>query len=134
MSDQVTKSVEELSVEEWPFLHVVKNKRSRVRSVEKRVSSVKKQEYEVKGGDTICISKQLVTSGEDSVEAAAQGYGRGGQGYGREPETRDGGKGFGRAYVIRQRQLHGGPIGHHHVAPDDVTIWTYMVDRAVKKN
>ncbi|KAF5793921.1 hypothetical protein HanXRQr2_Chr08g0322341 [Helianthus annuus] len=133
MSDQVTKSVEELSVEEWPFLHVVKNKRSRVRWVEKRVSSVKKQEYEVKGGDTICISK-LVTSGEDSVEAAAQGYGRGGQGYGREPETRDGGKGFGRAYVIRQRQQHGGPIGHHHVVPDDVTIWTYMVDRAVKKN
>ncbi|KAJ0763586.1 hypothetical protein HanPI659440_Chr08g0282781 [Helianthus annuus] len=129
MSDQVTKSVEELSVEEWPFLHVVKNKRSRVRSVEKRVSSVKKQEYDqVKGGDTICIS------GEDSVEAAAHGYGRGGQGYGREPETRDGGKGFGRAYVIRQRQQHGGPIGHHHVVPDDVTIWTYMVDRAVKKN
>ncbi|KAJ0537649.1 hypothetical protein HanHA300_Chr08g0266221 [Helianthus annuus] len=133
MSDQVTKS-EELSVEEWPFLHVVKNKRSRVSSVEKRASSVKNQEYEVKGGDTICISKQLVTSGEDSVEAAAQGYGRGGQGYGREPETRDGGKGFGRAYVIRQRQQHGGPIGHHHVVPDDVTIWTYMVDRAVNKN
>ncbi|MFS7959368.1 hypothetical protein Hanom_Chr08g00690241 [Helianthus anomalus] len=128
MSDQVTKSVEEeLSVEEWPFLHVVKNKGSRVRSVEKRVSSVKKQEYEVKGG------------GEDSVEAAAKGYGRGGQGYGREPEdqqTRDGGKGFGRAYVIRQRrrQQQVQPIGHHHVVPDDVTIWTYMVDRAVKKN
>ncbi|MFS7901502.1 hypothetical protein Hanom_Chr01g00000421 [Helianthus anomalus] len=114
-----------LSIEEWPLLQVqVKSKRMRsFENQSKPVNSVEKREYE---------------------EVNLVEYGRGrGRGEHEHVVMSLGGKGFGRAHVIRQRQLHvqhgmdhhyvvRDVIHHHHVVPD-VTDWTDIVDRAVKK-
>ncbi|MFS7901508.1 hypothetical protein Hanom_Chr01g00000491 [Helianthus anomalus] len=148
MEDQKLDGIN-LSIEEWPLLQVqVKSKRTRsFENQSKPVNSVEKQEYEEVNLVEECGIKESAKGRDTVVRVESEpvmtglGYGRGrGRGEHEHVVMSLGGKGFGRAHVIRERQLHGmdhhyvvrDVIHHHHVVPG-VTDWTDIVDRAVKK-